>query len=130
MEEKTNASMNLYDLNKNIMQNIPKEAIPTEEQIKEEISKFVATIDTNYFMLLGNEIKYYTIFEKTDSKDLLEGSAGLVQEVIWCLQDLGEILSCSQEPGALEFWVRDAADEPQVLYFFDYSAGIIYFSED
>ena len=130
MEEKTNASMNLYDLNKNIMQNIPKEAIPTEEQIKEEISKFVATIDTNYFMLLGNEIKYYTIFEKTDSKDLLEGSVGLVQEVIWCLQDLGEILSCSQEPGALEFWVRDATDEPQILYFFDYSAGVIYFSED
>lgn len=130
MEEKTNASMNLYDLNKNIMQNIPKEAIPTEEQVKKEINNFVAAVGSNYYMLLGNEIKYYTIFEKTNSEDLLEGSAGLAQEVIWCLCDLGEILSCSQEPGAIEFWVRDANDEPQVLYFFDYSAGIIYFSED
>lgn len=121
--------MDLYELNKNIMENVPEEAIPTEEQLKEVINNFITKDNSNYYMLLSNELRYYTIFEKVIQGDAQKLTLNNIStELILCLQDLGDIIGVSEEPGALEFWVK-TEEGPECLYFFNYSAGIVYFTE-
>lgn len=122
------SELSLYELNKNIMENVPKEAIPAEEQLKEIINDFTQADNSNYYMLLSNKIKYYTVFEKVIGDNTKLDLNNIATEVILCLQDLGEITGVSAEPGALEFWVQ-TEEGAECLYFFNYSAGIVYFSE-
>lgn len=120
------SELSLYELNKNIMENVPKEAIPTEEQLIEAINKY--DNHSNYYMLLSNQIKYYTVFERIVEHGPLKIDClnNFAQEVILCLQDMGEIVGVSEEPGALEFWVK-TKNGPECFYLFDYSQGIVYF---
>lgn len=120
------SELSLYELNKNIMENVPKEAIPTEEQLIEAINKY--DNHSNYYMLLSNQIKYYTVFERIVEHGPLKIDClnNFAQEVILCLQDMGEIVGVSEEPGALEFWVK-TENGPECFYLFDYSQGIVYF---
>lgn len=123
------SKLSLYELNKNIMENVPEEAIPTEEQLKEIINKFTTNDNSNYYMLLSNELRYYTIFEKVIQGDSQKLDLNNIStEVILCLQDLGDIIGIAEEPGALEFWVKTESGA-ECLYFFNYSAGIVYFTE-
>ena len=110
------SELSLYELNKNIMENVPKEAIPTEKQLIEAINKY------------DNQIKYYTVFERVVEHGPLKIDClnNFAQEVILCLQDMGEIVGVSEEPGALEFWVK-TENGPECFYLFDYSQGIVYF---
>ena len=79
-------------------------------------------------MLLSHQIHYYTVFERIYQKSLtrLECLNNFAKEVILCLQDMGEIIGVSEEPGALEFWVR-TEDGPECFYLFNYAQGIVYF---
>lgn len=123
------SELSLYELNKNIMENVPKEAIPTEEQLIEAINKYDNESNhSSYYMLLSNQIKYYTIFERIVERGRIKFSCfnEFAQEVISCLKDMGEIIGISEEPGALEFWVK-TEDGPECFYLFDYTQGIVYF---
>ena len=123
------SELSLYELNKNIMENVPKEAIPTEEQLIEKINNYDNESNySNYYMLLSHQIHYYTVFERIHQRSLtrLECLNDFAKEVILCLQDLGEIIGVSEEPGALEFWVQ-TKDGPECFYLFNYAQGIVYF---
>lgn len=120
------SEMSLYELNKNIMENVPEEAIPTEENLIQVINNYTKQVFSTYYMLLSNELYYYTVFVRTKGK--LITLPNLAEEVIACLEDHGRIVAVSEEPGALEFWVQTEKGA-ECFYFFDYSRGIIYCDE-
>lgn len=120
------SEMNLYELNKTIMENVPEEAIPTEKILIQTINKYTKQVSSVYYMLLSNELHYYTVFVRTKGNFVM--LPDLAKEVIACLEDHGRIVAASEEPGALEFWVQTEKG-PECFYFFDYSQGIIYCNE-
>jgi hypothetical protein len=74
-----------------------------------------------FFMLLGKEIGYYTVFMREPIANETIGEA-----VIDCLNSIGTIKSIDklENNDAIEIWVVKE-NEPTVLYFFPYNEGVI-----
>lgn len=80
-----------------------------------------ATSDT-YYMLLGRDINYYTIFDISPNNG---GATPLAATVLECAKDVGSIVDVSlNESNAIEIWVKTEQDAI-CLIFFDYSQGVI-----
>lgn len=115
--------MTLFDLNKQIMSQKPD---LTEDQIiegKKEIMHFkLDNADSRYFMLLSNDIHYYTVLAiDKAAKELLE------DVVIELLHDWGDIkdIYLSENKGSIDFWVKSFNDNMAYFKLFPYDTGVI-----
>lgn len=112
--------LNLYDLNKQIMEQLPNF---DEEKIKD----FKAALEIwktpkadKYYMLYGREIGYFTLFvEDNDEDDNL-----LSDSVMECLESFEGIKEYDMSGDAVEIWVK-AEEGVTVLYLFGYDAGVV-----
>ena len=118
----------LYDLNKGLVQ---QSEIKLSEGIlnskKEIIKNFLVEKHSNYYMLLCNERKDYTIFRMGEQYDYTDKSRKvsliLVDE---CLVNRGEIrgIDITQDKEAIEIWMS-IEGESYVYYFFPYDNAVI-----
>lgn len=118
------SGLTLYDLNKDLLQ---KERALSSTKIKQkrpDIIKFFNEIKNNYYMLLCNELKDYTVFKTDDKREDTYTIAA--DELILCMQNRGNILSIERtdDKVALEIWMR-IEDKIYVYYAFGYDAAII-----
>ena len=118
------SGLTLYDLNKDLFQ---KEKTLSSTKIKQkrpDIIKFFNEIKNNYYMLLCNELKDYTVFKTDDKREDTYTIAA--DELILCMQNRGNILSIERtnDKAALEIWMR-IEDKIYVYYAFGYDAAII-----
>lgn len=113
----------LYQANKDLNQNEPVllevELAAKEVQLKDWLSQHSSN---NYFMLLNNELHYYTLFSRINFNEGYGAS-----QIIGCLQDNGKILSIDKDGDAWECWVRDKNQECYLFYLFPYDNGVIEF---
>lgn len=109
---------NVYEMNQQIVSQMPK---LTEEQILQAIETVKGFAkEGKYYMLLCNELKYYTVFVKDN------GHYDLPTEVVECAAELGDLKGVDiDENGAIEIWVHPHNDEPHAMYFFNYDAGVV-----
>lgn len=117
----------VYDLNKQLVQSTEKVISPYKLNEKKKLIKtFVRECKDNYFMLLCNERKDYTIFncisDKTEDK-LNELANVFVDE---CLINRGQIkgIDLTEHKDAIEVWLS-IDDEAFCYYFFPYDLGIV-----
>lgn len=119
-----NSGVTLYDLNKDLLQN--EKAISKTSLMKKrkEVIDFFKEINNNYYMLLCNEQKDYTVL-KTDDKRI-DTYTIAADELILCLQNRGYILSIerTKDKAAMEIWMR-IDEHIFVYYLFGYDMGII-----
>jgi hypothetical protein len=123
--EKTegNLQMNLYDINKQIISQLS--SYSSEELVKaadETLRDYKNDHPQKYYMLLCNELKYYTLFA------IEKGSEYKFEnEVILCLQDFADeikVIDRTEDQEAVEIWiVKD--NETYVMYLFGYEKGVI-----
>ena len=124
-EEKTkangNINMSLYDLNKQIVAQLP---VLTDEELKEkydlinEYGNF-----KEWCMMLNKEIGYYTVFHHIP-KDAEETFASAVLDCCASLGDVKAIDWADEDHQAIEIWiVKD--NEAFAFYLFDYAQGVI-----
>lgn len=118
---------NLYDINKNIVkQNEVKLSEGILNSKKEIIKNFINKDNNNYYMLLCNEKKDYTVFDfqkfKTPER-CRDCAKCLVDE---CLINRGEIrgIDLTKDKNAIEIWMI-IDNEAYVYYFFPYDNGVI-----
>ena len=120
----------LYDLNKGLVQ---QNEIKLSEGIlnskKEVIKNFLIKANNNYYMLLSNERKDYTIFTmgSNDGYTYEDKSKKLVSILVdECLVNRGEIrgIDITKDKGAIEIWMS-IEGESYVYYFFPYDTAII-----
>ena len=119
-----NLGMTEYEINKMIMAQLP--SLITEAQLKkgkELIKEFTHRHITSvgYYMLLGRDINYYTVFEVCD-----EYEEKVEDIVIECLQNIG-VIQCidnSADNHSIECWIKNDKGT-FALYLFDYSEGVI-----
>lgn len=120
-KQKVNGSLNMsmYELNKCVVRQLPS---MTEEQLAaagDLIDSFQK--ENKYFMLLGRDLDYYTIFQTKENMEETMGEA-----VIDCLSNLGDIkaIDLTAEEQTIEIWITQN-DEAYVLYLFNYDEGVI-----
>ena len=126
-QEKVSGSfgINYYELNKQLVSQLPALTLEQIIQQKENVVEpFLSQIDSDYYMLLCNELKYYTIFNV--NINMTEPTVG--EELFACLHDFcDEIKSIERTDDgcAVEIWLTKG-EETYVMYFFDYAGGVIH----
>ena len=124
-EANSTVSLNLYDLNKQIMAQMPTladEVIATKITL---IDEFVKDTLNCHYMMYGKEISYFTIFQRCFDLTETVGEA-----VIDCLKNVGEIRSIelTENKDAIEIWVHISYLEDPLdtcLYLFPYDSAIV-----
>ena len=126
-QEKVSGSfgMNYYELNKQLVSQLPALTLEQIIQQKENVVEpFLSQVDSDYYMFLCNELKYYTIFNV--NINMTEPTVG--EELFACLHDFcDEIKSIERTDDgcAIEIWLTKD-EETYVMYFFDYAGGVIH----
>lgn len=122
-------NMNLYDLNKSIVAQLPDIA-DFNEKI-ELINEFYQTSINQYYMLYGKEISYFTLFAK-QGDFYINGIESLGVNVIDCLKAFKSVKSIdyTENKDAIEIWVSDEENNVTCLYFFPYDNGVVDFKGD
>lgn len=125
-EDKTKAqgelNLNLYDLNKQIIAQLP-------DYTDEDFTKAYTLIDEfgrgrSWCMLLGREVNYYTVFHNL----IKDADETFASAVIDCCKYQGTVKSIGwageDNHEAIEIWIM-IGEEPVVFYLFDYAQGVI-----
>ena len=121
--EGSNISMGLYDMNKQIIAQLPTlttndllEKLPLVEELHNKYNN-------EYYMLYGKEISYFTLFK-------LKQVESFPHEAIDCLQNIGPIkaIDLTEDKDAIEAWVM-ADDDATCLYLFPYDMGVVVVGE-
>ena len=104
---------------------LPELIITPDE--RDAILDYVVDTDNTYYMLLSNELHYYTVFSFDKAHQNPNDLPPIEDEVIACVQDLGIIKSIApNEDGVIEIWITDIdAEKSYPLYFFKYDLGVI-----
>ena len=126
---KTEISMgDLYTINKAIVENnipdLTKEEINSKRSILEE---FIERTNNEYYMLLCNDQKDYTLFHRSGkgSEDTI--GCGLIDILLdECIPNRGRAKSIdiTEDKAAIEIWIS-INKESFCYYFFPYDLGII-----
>ena len=111
--------MSLYELNKSAILQLPSYSEDNFKNAIDLINNFVG--NDKFYMLLGKEISYYTVFMREPSMTETIGEA-----VIDCLRCFDNVKSIetTEDRNAIEIWVT-ATDNPTVMYLFPYNEGVI-----
>lgn len=120
----SNVKLTMYDLNKQIMEQVPELSQKEKNDAHKIINTFAASQHQKHFMLLSLAARYFTIFEQ--SKQYEFGS--LAAAVFACCEPIGIIKSVSlNDQGAVEIWITDE-DRTECYVLFGYDEGMVYFA--
>lgn len=121
LPQNTGFQLTLYDLNKQMMSS--KNAISFNDRMAsiKELKEYVATKNNQFYMLLCNDIKYYTVF------NIPNKSSDYANDFWACLDNLGKVkaIGRTDDGEAIEIWLTLDNQETYVAYFFAYDGGII-----
>lgn len=120
-------TMSLYDLNKNIISQLPSLGEEDIERIKNEINTFDDDNKNLHYMLLCNELHYYTILTGVHIGAAEFSSLG--SAIIGLINEMGnEIIAADAFEGRYEIWLRNKdnpEEEPHVYLLFPYDLGVV-----
>lgn len=115
-------TVDMYTLNRSLYTSAtPLSPTKIREGFEKVQRTYNAAKESTYYMLLNNELKYYTLFHK--SADSIESFGDVVRE---CIEGFGTIKDvASVENNAFEIWVTTEKNETYCFMLFDYTAGVI-----
>lgn len=115
------AEMSLYDLNKQIMSQMPD--IEDFTEAYKTINQYHKDTNNKYYMLLIKDLNYYTIFSIVENQSV----HNFAENVILCLKDWGPVksITMNEDNSAIECWINKSNNEVVVGYLFGYDGGII-----
>lgn len=117
--------LNLYDLNKNIIEQLNPLTMNEVSMKMNLINEYYQNANNTYHMLLCRDFNYYTIFNY-DSMLTLPDFADAVCTII---TELGDVYSIELlKNGVMEIWIKPTGEEsPYAFYLFPYDAGVVYY---
>lgn len=124
--ENKGISMNLYELNKNIVNQL-KPMTNNDITKKMDLFKSLQLKHMNiHYMLLCKDYNYYTIFE-SDPMTSIPNFSVAVCDII---SKLGKVMSIetTETEDAVEIWIIPEGEENAfAFYLFPYDAGVVYY---
>ena len=119
--ENSGLNLGLYDLNKQIIAQLPMLSDEELSDKKAVINQLHEKFNNEYYMLYGKEMSYFTLFK-------LKDPSRFGDEVIECLDFLGGDVKCvdmTEPEDAIEIWVQEGTEDPSCLYLFPYDTGLV-----
>lgn len=112
--------LNLYDLNKQIISQMPSF---DEAKIQEVITAINEWENSGMYMLYGRELNYFTLLQKDE-----QGIEPLGETVMELLLELSDYIYAVDivNDSAIEIWIK-YEEEPTTLYLFNYKDGVVYY---
>ena len=121
-EEISGLQLNLYDLNKQFISQIPDLDDDGIEVALMTVMAYMKNTENKYYMLLCRDVNYYTLFNVSSA--ITEPYA--CEEVLACAGDWGTLKSVEiNENDAVEIWVHNEQEGAMVMYLFPYDTGVI-----
>lgn len=125
-------NLNLYELNKNVISQLPfLDRKENEKTFRKKLNEFKENNkNSNYFMLLNNELHYFTILTLNQIKNKIGELSTFENTIIDLIYEIGQIYSLefTEDNSAIEIWIKpNGYDEPHVFYLFNYSEGVVYY---
>jgi len=122
LEIKEGLNIPLYEINKSTVSAFPEYDQEKINQLQDNINDWETSSD--YYMLLCNDIKYYTVLRRTQHKkavfpDLGQAVTNLLLERDYKIQ-AEEI--CDDH---FEIWIKDKEEEVYMFALFPYDWGVI-----
>lgn len=119
-----NINLNLYDMNKQIMSQIPDFTKEQMEESMNTLNEWVNKTKSKYFMMLCKDLNYYTLFNRT--KSAIDDSFGKCFKD--CMSNLGSVKSMdlTEDKTAIEIWLS-YEDDVYCMYLFPYDVGVVNF---
>lgn len=120
----TGINLNLYDLNKQILEQLSALSQEDIENKRKMLKEFLEETNNDYYMLYGKEISYFTLFVKhLLTPEKFEDLA------IECLENIGVIKSIeyTEQKDAIEIWITTQENNTTCLYLFPYDNGVVRF---
>lgn len=113
--------LSLYDLNKQFVTQMKEMTDDVRKEKFNEIQKWIEETENDFYMLLCNELKYYTIFGIHE-----EAPSDFSEILTECVRNVGKLkaIDKTEDDFAYEIWI-EVEDEPHVLYFFPYDQGVV-----
>lgn len=118
-----NTGMSVYEMNKNVISQMKPADKKKIQEIKAELIEFEELCKgKKYFMLLGKDYNYYTVFHKTGTFVY----KNFVISVLDILTELGNLIiaSMTTDKTAVEIWIK-INKEAYCFYLFPYDKGIV-----
>lgn len=119
----------LYDFNKIAMSKLPY-LTPIYLKIRQDlIADFIENEHNQYYMLLCNEAKDYTLFNSNNDYNSIPTMAA---DVIECMTNRGKIIEIEKDSnGAIAIWINSYDDnEIHCYYFFPYDLGVLEYGSE
>lgn len=115
--------MNLYELNQSGYQSLPKMTDAEIEKKREDIWRFLLANKGSYYMLVCNELKYYTLFSNY-RPGMVVIKNPMIDTILEIVEDLGVLKAIEVNESMIEFWVSKD-DECHMYAFFNYDRGVV-----
>lgn len=112
--------MNLYEFNRAGYNSLPNMKDSDIESKKEEILNHWCG-NGYYFMLVCNELHYYTLFTNFHENSL---TANNLDEIFFEIDLLGDLKGIEIQDTMIEFWISKN-NECHMYAFFNYDRGVI-----
>lgn len=118
-------SMSLYELNAQIMSQIPNH---NQEQLKTDINiinDFHKEVNAHYYMLMCKEQSYFTILTNTEENIYNET---LGEAVLACLESVGKLRAVAHSDSEIELWLAKD-EEVMCMHLFAYDVAVVPFGD-
>ena len=121
---------NLYDMNKQLMEQEPEITKAELALAKEHLRKYIMhNFNQKYLMLLCHELRDYTLFnlDKTSTWAIAKPDViwTAANDIIECMTNRGQLLIAhQQEDGVWELWIRNS-EGCFAYYLFPYGEAVL-----
>ena len=120
IDKTANVDVSLYDINKQIISQMPDISIEEARKILDDYQWKHAS--TSYFGFMSFEKHYFTVFHRTENTQETMFAAIALD----CIQNIGHLKTLNIENEALEVWL-DIGNEIYQYLIFPYDEGIVNF---
>lgn len=108
--------ISLYDLNKQIIEQLP---VISSEGFEDILRDFLKTEENSFYMLYGKEISYFTLFLTHSAED----ATNFAKEIKMCVSNIRSFDYIRENHG-IEIW-GEVNNTLTCFYLFPYDAGVI-----
>lgn len=121
--------MTLYDLNKNIIEQLPVMDESAREELNQAVNKFHEDKHAKYYMLLCHERHYYTVFVARTGLVSIYHNSSFGKDLLECVDCVGQIKTYEVNDNEIEIWFTDDQGT-DCMHLFPYDAGVVEFWEE
>ena len=122
IEEHEGIKVSLYEMNQNLIHNMPSLDKSGLKGAEKKFYKWLVNNSAEYYMLLCNQQRYYTVFHNSSSAI---NEKNYWNELLDVLSYCGDIKLMEEDSGAFSIWATWKNGDTDCLYLFPYDQGVV-----